>query len=148
MASFVNFANNFISGNGDWNSLPRMIQDCIRVHAQLIDCTEYVQLQSPMLKVCGGSVYSPQDIYSGIQFFRELGIHSFVFMEDSTYALRFLHDLFSFPDQFGWDFSLSVSQGYDKVLTDRWNTKKEIYGVVVKITERKRGKSLPSDVIS
>lgn len=148
MTSFLSFADNFISGNGNWNSLPKMVQDCIRVSAQLRDYKGYGQLQSPMLKVCGGAPYLLKDIYDGIQFFREMGIHSFVFMEDSTYALRLLHDLISLPDVYGWDFSLSVSKGYDKVLIDRWESRKEIYGVVVKITERKRGKSLPSDIIS
>lgn len=148
MGSFAQYADRFISGDGNWNELPRMAQDCIRVHAQLRDCTEYNQLQSPMLQVCGCSDYSPNDIRDGIQFFRMLGIHSFIFMENSTYALRFLHSLISFPDKFGWNFSLNISQGYDKIITDRWGTKKEIYGIVVKITEKRRGKSLPSDIIS
>lgn len=151
MASFVNFANNFISGNGNWSSLPRMIQDCVMSHSQLRDCKEYNSLQSPLLRVFSGNPYTPVDIHDGLSYLLDLDIHSFVVIENSTYALQLLEQLFSIPEESNLRFSCSCSQRYYRKVTDRWGSPREIHGIVVKITERKtvvRGKALPSDIIS
>lgn len=137
MSSFSQYANEFISGRGDWNSLPRMIQDCIRTSSRLREYKEYNKLQIPILVINGGSPYTSDDIKDGLYFLRNLGIKSFVFAESSTYALQLLEQLFSVPVELNLSVSCSSSSKYQKKITDRWGGTHDLHGIVIKITERK-----------
>lgn len=150
MNSFAKYAEHFINGEGNWNSLPRMIKDCIRVNLQLRDFKGCNQLKSPIFKVFDGSPYTDKDIVDGLSFLLSLDIHSFIFIEHSTYGLKLLEQFFSVPDRYDLCYSCSSSTAFEKPITDRWGSKSVLHGIVIKITDRKqvvKSESLPTNIL-
>lgn len=147
MASFASFTQAILNSKEEYFRQPRMIQDMLQTHANLRDCKEFNQLQTPILTVTGGCDYTEQDIALGLQILKGRGFSSFVLAESSTYCLKLLHDILYVSEKTKDCPSCSISSAYDKVITSRWGDKKTLTGVVIKLTEKRTGKSLPGNVI-
>lgn len=147
MSSFAVFTKEILRSNEEYLRQPKMIQDMLQVHANLRDCKEFNQLQSPILTVTGGCNYTEQDIVLGLQILKSKGYSSFVFAESSTYCLKLLHDILHTASKYQECPSCSISGTYDKEITTRWGDKRVISGVVIKLTEKKAERSLPGNVI-
>lgn len=137
MASFASFTKDILQNRTEYFSQPKMIKDMLQVHANLIDCKEFNQLQTPILTVTGGCNYTEKDILLGLQILKKKGYSSFVFAESSTYCLKLLHDILYVSENIQDCPSCSISSTYDKVITTRWGDKRTISGVVIKLTEKK-----------
>lgn len=137
MASFASFTKDILQNRTEYFSQPKMIKDMLQVHANLIDCKEFNQLQTPILTVTGGCNYTEKDILLGLQILKKKGYSSFVFAESSTYCLKLLHDILYVSENIQDCPSCSISFTYDKVITTRWGDKRTISGVVIKLTEKK-----------
>lgn len=147
MGNWISYVKRCIDNSNNFASLPRMVQDMVRTHAQLRDCKEFNQLQSPMLQVTGGTPYSPQDVMEGIRELLSRDIHSFVVIESSTYLSKLLQDLIDISDNSSFPASCSISSTMHKNVTTRWGDVRQINGLVVKITYKPSKKALPRDVI-
>lgn len=137
MASFASFTKDVLNSKEEYLRQPKMIQDMLQVHANLRECKEFNQLQSPILSVTGGCDYTEQDIVLGLQILKRKGFSSFVFAESSTYCLKLLHDILYASENTQDCPSCSISSTYDKVITTRWGDKRTISGVVIKLTEKR-----------
>lgn len=147
MANFASFTKDILQSKTEYFRQPKMIQDMLQVHANLRDCKEFNQLQTPILTVTGGCDYTEQDILLGLQILKSKGYSSFVFAESSTYCLKLLHDILYISANIKDCPSCSIGSAYDKEITGRWGDKRIISGVVIKLTEKRTGKSLPGNVI-
>lgn len=147
MANFASFTKDILQSKDDYFRQPKMIKDMLQVHASLRDFKEFNQLQTPILTATGGCEYTEQDIILGLQILKSKGYSSFVFAENSTYCLKLLHDILYVSENVKDCPSCSISSSYDKAITTRWGDKQVISGVVIKLTEKRTGKSLPGNVI-
>lgn len=147
MANFASFTKDILQSKVEYFRQPKMLQDMLQVHANLRDCKEFKQLQTPILTVTGGCDYTEQDILLGLQTLKSKGYSSFVLAESSTYCLKLLHDILYVSANIKDCPSCSISSAYDKEITGRWGDKKVISGVVIKLTEKRTGRSLPGNVI-
>lgn len=147
MANFASFTKDILQSKTEYFRQPKMIKDMLQVHASLRDFKEFNQLQTPILTVTGGCDYTEQDILLGLQILKSNGYSSFVFAESSTYCLKLLHDILYVSENAKDCPSCSIGATYDKEITSRWNDKRRISGVVIKLTEKRTGKSLPGNVI-
>ena len=147
MANFASFTKDILQSKIEYFRQPKMIKDMLQVHANLRDCKEFNQLQTPILTATGGCDYTKQDIILGLQILKSNGYSSFVFAESSTYCLKLLHDILYVSENVKDCPSCSISSSYDKAITTRWGDKQVISGVVIKLTEKRTGKSLPDNVI-
>lgn len=137
MANFASFTKDVMQSKTEYFRQPKMIKDMLQVHANLRDCKEFNQLQSPILTVTGGCDYTEQDIVLGLQILKSKGYSSFVFAESSTYCLKLLHDILYVSTSNKDCPSCSISSTYDKQITSRWGDKQTISGVVIKLTEKR-----------
>ena len=137
MANFASFTKDVMQSKTEYFRQPKMIKDMLQVHANLRDCKEFNQLQSPILTVTGGCDYTEQDIVLGLQILKSKGYSSFVFAESSTYCLKLLHDILYVSASNKDCPSCSISSTYDKPITSRWGDKRTISGVVIKLTEKR-----------
>ena len=137
MANFASFTKDVMQSKTEYFRQPKMIKDMLQVHANLRDCKEFNQLQSPILTVTGGCDYTEQDIILGLQILKSKGYSSFVFAESSTYCLKLLHDILYVSANTKDCPSCSISSTYDKPITSRWGDKRTISGVVIKLTEKR-----------
>lgn len=130
-------------------SLPLLFQDMIRTHSYFNDFMDFNKLQRPMLRVIGGSLYSLEDIYTGLLFLYERGIKSFILLENSTHTLNLLISILEI-NKSSSPFSISIKENYVTSVRNRWGNTIAINGVIITLTGRKKvltSKSLPADVI-
>lgn len=149
MRNFSKFAEPYLQGQGNFNALPVMVQDCIRSMGQLSTYKEFNKIVHPVMLMTYGS-YSYETIKEGVEFFWTHDIHSFVFSEGSTATLGLLEMIMSVDKAMNLKLSCSCSERYFSVLTDRWNNPVELHGLLIKITEKKsesRAKTLRGDLI-
>lgn len=148
MANWASIAWSSVNGGRAFETYDIMTQDMIRTHLQLRDHKEYGQLRTPILRVTGGTPYTPQIIRDSILTLLALDIYSFVVAESSTYCLQLLQQLLDIDKVYtDLPVSLSISESYHKDITTKWNDRQQINGVVVKMTLRKVKGALPADVI-
>ena len=144
--TFAEYTDRFINTSATFANIPIMVQECLRVHAQLKRYPEYYQLQTPILRSMSFTKLSLNDIKDGILFLKQIGFSSFIFAEESTEALAWLEMIMSVSDKFNLSAKCSCRSSYIKIVTDpEFQNKIPIHGIVIKITDRKP--ALPGNVI-
>lgn len=136
MANFKKVVDYYVVNRMQYDNLPKFVKDMISTNYSFSHCKNYNKLTLPILTSLQS--YSDTDIVDGLVWLQENGFSSFVFAESSTYALTLLYKILSLSSISDMCKSCSISSHYEVELITQYNDIRQIYGLVVKMTAKRR----------
>lgn len=131
---------------GDFNGLSPMIIDMMAKYDSDWKMKKFSH-PYPVLEIRGGRCYTVQEILSAIRWLVENNIHSFIVAERSTATLELMYNLLClnngeatkllYGENNNCSYKISMNQNYyQNVVNSSWNTRENVWGILVKITRR------------
>lgn len=136
MADFKKLFERYANDMNLYNNLPMPIRDMISTTYNFRMFNNYNELKLPLMRC--RNTYNDKDILDALVWLQNNKISSFVFVENSTYALTLLYKIFRISEKSDMCKSCSITEYYDLEMITRHNDIMQVYGLVIKMTAKRR----------
>lgn len=136
MADFKKLFERYANDTSLYNNLPILVRDMVSTTYSLRMCSNYNELALPLMKCM--ATYNDKNILDGLVWLQNNKINSFVFVENSTYALTLLYKIFRISEKSDICKSCSITEYFDLEMITQYNDIVQVYGVVIKMTAKRR----------